>query len=101
MAVLQIVLYRHSSNIDRSDTLQDSGSGATASDKSSNPAKILKRALRGVQRTAETTTSAFGNLATEIAGVSVLQPNSPAAMVSNALNSTKKSRMVRLLGRQR
>jgi len=59
-----------------------------------NPSKFLKAALRGVQRTAETTTSAFGNLATEIAGVSVLQPNSPAAMVSNALNSANKSRMV-------
>lgn len=95
----QITLYRNSTNIDRQDTLQDTGSKSGIAS-SMNPGRFFKRALKGVQRTAETTTTAFGNLATEIAGVSVLQPNSPAGMVSNSLNSANKSRMVSLFLRE-
>ncbi|KAF8313471.1 hypothetical protein DL93DRAFT_2081192 [Clavulina sp. PMI_390] len=88
-----VILYRNSSHLDRNDTLRD-GDARGGSSSNLNPTKLLKAALKGVQRTAETTTSAFGNLATEIAGVSVLQPNSPAGMVSAALNSANKSRLL-------
>lgn len=37
---------------------------------------------------------ALGNVASEIAGSSVLQPNSPMSMVTNALGSGKKTRHV-------
>lgn len=41
-----------------------------------------------------TTATVFGNVASEIAGSSVLQPNSPQAIVKTALESANKSRLV-------
>jgi len=84
-----VVLYRNSKNIDGLNGSQTPKSAAAI-----NPAKLLKTALKGVRRTAETTTTAFGNMASEIAGTSVLQPNSPAAMVAGALQTVNKSRML-------
>lgn len=83
-------MYRNSRNIDALSGSQTPRGGTAAI----NPAKLLKTALKGVRRTAETTTTAFGNMASEIAGTSVLQPNSPAAMVAAALQTVNKSRVV-------
>lgn len=91
-----VTLYRNSSDIPgRSDTL----SAAHGSSKSSvlDPRRFFKRALKGVRVAATTTTTAFGNVASEIAGSSVLQPNSPAAMVQTALQSANKTRLVSTL----
>ena len=60
------------------------------------PKKFLKRAFKGVKSAATTTTTALGTVASEIAGTSVLQPNSPQAKVQTALESANKSRLVRL-----
>ncbi|PCH43751.1 hypothetical protein WOLCODRAFT_104096 [Wolfiporia cocos MD-104 SS10] len=87
-----VALYRHSSNIPwRSDTLHDGGADAQAARK---PKKLLKKAIQGVRFAATTTTTVLGNVASEIAGSSVLQPNSPQAMVKTALESANKSRML-------
>ncbi|KIY73032.1 hypothetical protein CYLTODRAFT_342952 [Cylindrobasidium torrendii FP15055 ss-10] len=86
-----VVLYRHSSDIPgRSDTLKASH----AKNASVNPSKILKKAMKGVRSVATTTTTAFGNVASEIAGSSVLQPNSPQAMVKTALESANKTKLL-------
>ncbi|THV05025.1 hypothetical protein K435DRAFT_790441 [Dendrothele bispora CBS 962.96] len=83
-----VTLYRNSSDIPgRSDTLK-------AADAKQNGVKILKRAMKGVRDAATTTTTALGNVASEIAGSSVLQPNSPQAMVKTALESANKSRLL-------
>ncbi|KAF9520315.1 hypothetical protein BS47DRAFT_1446349, partial [Hydnum rufescens UP504] len=87
-----VILYRNSTDMNRSDTLHNPHPSQGGS--SLHPGRFLKSALKGVKRTAETTTTAFGNMASEIAGSSVLQPNSPIAMVSAALASTHKSRML-------
>lgn len=85
-----VTLYRSSSDIPgRSDTLK--GSEQTAAIKTR---KFFKKALKGVRAAATTTTTALGNVASEIAGSSVLQPNSPQAMVKTALESTNKSRLL-------
>ncbi|KAH9920051.1 Mechanosensitive ion channel-domain-containing protein [Fomitopsis serialis] len=55
--------------------------------------RLIKRALHGVKVAATTTTTALGNVASEIAGSSVLQPNSPQAVVKTAIESANKSRM--------
>ncbi|CCM01460.1 uncharacterized protein FIBRA_03513 [Fibroporia radiculosa] len=84
-------LYRHSSDMPwRSDTLRDGQVDAHAPKK---PKKLLKKALQGVKFAATTTTTALGNVASEIAGSSVLQPNSPQAVVKTALESANKSRL--------
>ncbi|KAI3618916.1 serine threonine protein kinase [Moniliophthora roreri] len=85
-----VTLYRNSSDIPgRSDTLK-----ADASDPVVKTRKFFKRALKGVRLAATTTTTALGNVASEIAGSSVLQPNSPQAMVKTALESANKSRLL-------
>ncbi|KII92920.1 hypothetical protein PLICRDRAFT_103857 [Plicaturopsis crispa FD-325 SS-3] len=82
-----VTLYRHSSDIPgRSDTLR----AHTRNDSKS----FFKKALKGVKVAATTTTTAFGNVASEIAGSSVLQPNSPQSMVKTALESANKSRLL-------
>lgn len=87
-------LYRHSHNImGRSDTLKDNTSG-TARGVNADPRKVLKRALAGVRNAAKSTTTVFGNVASEIAGTSILQPNSPQSMVQSALESANKTRLV-------
>ncbi|KAG9080476.1 hypothetical protein FRC06_006530, partial [Ceratobasidium sp. 370] len=84
-------LYKHSSEIPgRSDTLKDGQTGQAAI----NPKKLLKGVLKGVKGVASTTTTALGNVASEIAGSSVLQPNSPAAVVATALSSANKTRLL-------
>lgn len=61
-----VTLYRHSSDVPgRTDTL-DSGLGARGL--SANPKRIFKRLRDGVRLAATTTTTAFGNVASEIAG---------------------------------
>ncbi|KAH9832221.1 Mechanosensitive ion channel-domain-containing protein [Rhodofomes roseus] len=88
-----VTLYRHSSDMPwRSDTLRDEHG-----DGSHHPRKrgrLLKRALHGVKVAATTTTTALGNVASEIAGTAVLQPNSPQAVVKTAVESANKSRML-------
>ncbi|OBZ67098.1 putative MscS family protein C2C4.17c [Grifola frondosa] len=87
-----MTLYQHSSDIPgRSDTLRD---GPADKRVSLNPKKFFKKALKGVRYAATTTTTVLGNVASEIAGSSVLQPNSPQAMVQTALGSTNKSRLL-------
>ncbi|CAL1707549.1 unnamed protein product [Somion occarium] len=87
-----VTLYRHSNDIPgRSDTLKD---GSADKRMTMNPKKFLKKALKGVRKAATTTTTALGNVASEIAGSSVLQPNSPQAMVQTALGSANKSRLL-------
>ncbi|TFK54216.1 hypothetical protein OE88DRAFT_1624688 [Heliocybe sulcata] len=86
------ILYRHSTDIPgRSDTLRD---GPVNKRASMNPKLFLKKALRGVKYAATTTTTALGNVASEMAGSSVLQPNSPEAKVKTALDSANKSRLL-------
>jgi small-conductance mechanosensitive channel len=86
-----VVLYRNSTDIPgRSDTLKNSH----AKTPSVNASKMLKTALKGVRKVATTTTTALGNVASEIAGSSVLQPNSPQAVVQTALESANKSRLL-------
>jgi hypothetical protein len=61
-----VTLYRHSSNIPgRSDTLNE---GPAAKGSSADPKRILKKLRDGVRTAATTTTTAFGNVASEIAG---------------------------------
>lgn len=87
-----VTLYRHSSDIPgRSDTL---GEGTHQRAFSANPKHLFKKLRDGVRVAATTTTTAFGNVASEIAGSSVLQPNSPQAMVKTALESANKSRLL-------
>lgn len=59
-----------------------------------DPNRVLKNVLKGVRGVAQSTTQAFGNIATEIVGSSVLQPNSPQAIVAQALGSANKTRLL-------
>lgn len=83
-----VTLYRHSSDIPgRSDTFIASHAAEKRQSR-----YFIKQALKGVKIAATTTTTAFGNVASEIAGSSLLQPNSPAAMVQTAMESANQSR---------
>ncbi|KAH6914006.1 Mechanosensitive ion channel-domain-containing protein [Coprinopsis sp. MPI-PUGE-AT-0042] len=83
-----VTLYRHSSEIP-GKTIDS----PTAEDRSfANPKHIFKKIRRGVRKAATTTTTALGNVASEIAGSSVLQPNSPQAIIKTTLESSNKSR---------
>ncbi|KAI0793816.1 Mechanosensitive ion channel-domain-containing protein [Fomes fomentarius] len=89
-----VTLYTHSTDIPgRSDTLRDGPAGGKRKTLI-NPQKLFKKALKGVRTAATTTTTVLGNVASEIAGTSVLQPNSPPAMVKTALESANKSRLL-------
>ncbi|KAF9820412.1 hypothetical protein IEO21_01421 [Rhodonia placenta] len=84
-----VSLYRRSSDIPwRSDTLHEGHVEVK------RPRRLLKKALHGVKFAATTTTTALGNVASEMMGTSVLQPNSPPAMVKTAIESPNKSRML-------
>jgi len=87
-----VTLYAHSTDqVGRSDTLHDNlDPKGTLVD----PEKVLKNLLKGFKGVAQTTTHAFGNIASEIVGSSVLQPNSPEAMVTTALGSANKTRLL-------
>nr|VWO97655.1 C6 zinc finger protein [Ganoderma boninense] len=88
-----VSLYSHSTDTPgRSDTLRDPTD--TKRKTMMNPQRIFKKALKGVRHAATTTTTVLGNVASEIAGTSVLQPNSPQAMVKTALESANKSRLL-------
>ncbi|KAF7792394.1 hypothetical protein EIP86_003431 [Pleurotus ostreatoroseus] len=85
-------LYRHSHDIPgRTDTLKDGTADKRAS---MDPKRFLKKAFKGVKSAATTTTTVLGTVASEIAGTSVLQPNSPQAKVQTALQSANKSRLL-------
>ncbi|KAH9963910.1 Mechanosensitive ion channel-domain-containing protein [Russula dissimulans] len=59
-----------------------------------DPKRFVKQAMRGVRFAATSTTTALGNVASEIAGSSVLQPNSPQAMVLTAIESASKTKLL-------
>lgn len=58
----------------------------------SDPTLLVKKAVKGVRKTARTISSIIGVVASEIAGEKILQPNSPSQMVANALTSSKKTK---------
>ncbi|OSD01247.1 hypothetical protein PYCCODRAFT_1412753 [Trametes coccinea BRFM310] len=90
-----VTLYQHSTDIPwRSDTLRDGPSSDAKRKSTFNPQKVFKKALKGVRSAATTTTTVLGTVASEIAGTSVLQPNSPQAIVKTALESANKSRLL-------
>ncbi|KAI0280986.1 Mechanosensitive ion channel-domain-containing protein [Russula aff. rugulosa BPL654] len=82
-------LYRHSSDLHESHNHPYNEKQPLI-----NPKRIVKQAIRGVRFAATTTTTALGNVASEIAGSSVLQPNSPQAMVQTALQSASKTKLL-------
>ncbi|KAI0256318.1 hypothetical protein BJV78DRAFT_1117812 [Lactifluus subvellereus] len=59
-----------------------------------NPTRFVKQALKGVRYAATTTTTVLGNVASEIAGSSVLQPNSPQSMVLTAIESAHRTKLL-------
>ncbi|WVQ85247.1 hypothetical protein IAT38_007412 [Cryptococcus sp. DSM 104549] len=84
-------LYTNSHDIPgRTDTLTDAASSKTKG--AQIPKVALRKALRGLREAAQTTTTALGNVASEMAGQSVLQSNSPANKVTAALTSANKSK---------
>ncbi|CAG7850530.1 Uncharacterized MscS family protein C2C4.17c [Serendipita indica DSM 11827] len=87
-----VTLYINSSDQPgRIDTLHDGPAGGQGK---IDPNRLLRTALKGIKGAAQTTTQAFGNVATEILGSSVLQPNSPQAIVAQALSSANKTRLL-------
>ncbi|KAJ6499912.1 Mechanosensitive ion channel-domain-containing protein [Mycena vitilis] len=84
-----VTLYTHSRNVSRPDALHSESARDFL-----NPKNFLKRALKGVRSAATTTTTAFGNVASEITGSSVLQPNSPQSIVQTSLESANRSRLL-------
>ncbi|KDR75887.1 hypothetical protein GALMADRAFT_68503 [Galerina marginata CBS 339.88] len=86
-----VALYRNSIDIPgRSDTLGYNHLKESAV----NPMRLLKKFREGVRYATTTTATVFGNVASEIAGSSVLQPNSPQAVIKTALESANKSRLL-------
>ena len=84
-------LYVNSHDIPgRSDTLKDDASHKTRAGQV--PQMAIRKALRGLKGVAQTTTTALGNVASEMAGQSLLQTNSPANKVTAALSSANKSK---------
>ncbi|KAK8866012.1 hypothetical protein IAR55_001163 [Kwoniella newhampshirensis] len=84
-------LYMNSHDIPgRTDTMTDASSGKTKG--SQIPRLAIRKALKGLKEAAQTTTTALGNVASEMAGQSVLQTNSPANKVTAALTSANKSK---------
>ncbi|KAF9049751.1 hypothetical protein BJ165DRAFT_1341961 [Panaeolus papilionaceus] len=87
-----VTLYKYSSDIPgRTDVL--SGSTHTRG-QSVNPKLLFKKLRQGVKYATTTTATVFGNVASEIAGSSVLQPNAPQAIIKTALESANKSRLL-------
>ncbi|PPR07380.1 hypothetical protein CVT26_013696 [Gymnopilus dilepis] len=86
-----VTLYRHSTDIPgRTDTL---GHGHIK-EAAVNPRRLFKKLREGVRYATTTTATVFGNVASEIAGSSVLQPNSPQAVIKTVLESANKSRLL-------
>ncbi|KAM0791838.1 hypothetical protein ACM66B_004096 [Microbotryomycetes sp. NB124-2] len=87
-------LYANTRDIGRSDTL-DGGINPTRPKNKrqhSDPTLLVKSALKGVKKAAQTATTVIGTVASEIAGENVLKPNSAPSMVIQALQSSKKSK---------
>ncbi|KAJ6625628.1 Mechanosensitive ion channel-domain-containing protein [Mycena sp. CBHHK59/15] len=76
-----VTLYRNSKNVAQPDALH-----TTSTKDHLNPKQFLKKALRGVRSAATTTTTAFGNVASEITGSS--------SIVQTALESANRSRLL-------
>ncbi|KAF9566758.1 hypothetical protein CPC08DRAFT_747250 [Agrocybe pediades] len=86
-----VTLYRNSTDIPgRSDTLRATHDRNV----SVNPMRLFRKFREGVRLATTTTATVFGNVASEIAGSSVLQPNSPQAVIKTALESANKSRLL-------
>ncbi|MBW0490521.1 hypothetical protein O181_030236 [Austropuccinia psidii MF-1] len=85
-------LYRNSHDIGRSDTLDRALQNPQKV--AERPAKLLKSALKGVKNVAQSTTTVFGAVASEISGEQILQPNSSSSLVLSALSSVNKSRQL-------
>ena len=84
-------LYINSHDIPgRTDTLRDDQSGKTG--RSQMTIVAVRKALKGLREVAQTTTTALGNVASEMAGQSVLQTNSPHNKITAALGSANKSK---------
>lgn len=66
----------NSHDIGRSDTLDRGYLGAG---KAADPAKLLRSALKGVQKVAKSTTTVFGTVASEVASSSLLTATSYGA----------------------
>lgn len=78
----------------RSDTLKNVAP-SIKTNAAMMPQVAVRKALKGLRSAAATTTTALGNVASEMVGSSVLQPNSPQAMVTASLSSANKTRAVR------
>ncbi|KDQ51187.1 hypothetical protein JAAARDRAFT_73829 [Jaapia argillacea MUCL 33604] len=76
-------LYTYSKDISHIEALPD---GPTKVE--SKPKVLFQKAMKGVRDAATTTTTVLGNVASEIAGTRMLQPNSPEAKVKTALESS-------------
>ncbi|BGP26947.1 mechanosensitiveion channel MscS domain containing protein [Rhodotorula toruloides] len=87
-------LYLNSRDIGRSDTLDGAFKRPRNKRQVSDPTLLIKKALKGAQKAAKTATTVIGTVASELAGERVLQPNSPASMVTSALQSTNKTRQL-------
>ncbi|KAJ3490527.1 hypothetical protein NLJ89_g11426 [Agrocybe chaxingu] len=86
-----VALYKHSIDVPgRTDTLGPANIKNTIT----NPRRIFRKLREGVRFATTTTATVFGNVASEIAGSSVLQPNSPQAVIKTALESANKSRLL-------
>lgn len=84
-----VTLYINSHDIPgRSDTMTD----ADLKKERRDPKRAIRKALKGLRSAAATTTTAIGNVATEMTGQSVLQTNSPYNRVKTALTSANKSK---------
>lgn len=83
-----VTLYRNSVNISEpTDAIGLENKGA----------HMFRKIRQHVRLATTTTATVFGNVASEIAGSSVLQPNSPQAIIKTALESPNKSRLVRFV----
>ncbi|GAA6058014.1 hypothetical protein JCM3770_006647 [Rhodotorula araucariae] len=89
-----VTLYLNSRDIGRSDTLDGAMNRPRNKRQMSDPTLLIKKALKGAQRAAQTATTVIGTVASEIAGERVLQPNSPSSMVTSALQSTNKTKQL-------
>lgn len=78
-----VVLYKHSVDVPDRDALQ------------SESTSVFRKFKEHVRYATTTTATVFGNVASEMAGSSLLQPNSPQAVIKTALESPNKSRLVR------
>ncbi|SCV73450.1 BQ2448_7376 [Microbotryum intermedium] len=92
-----VALYLNTRDLGRSDTLDGglSGPGRPRNRRQhSDPTLLVKHALRGVKKVAQTATTVIGTVASEIAGEQVLKPTSAHSMVLASLGSANKSKQL-------